>query len=434
MKIRKLLALLLALALWAGTGALPASAAGELVYGIGFVTAGEGQLRAGPEESAEVLCPVRQGDCVVVLGTTGQWYRVSFNLRTGYLHRDSLSVRTKENAELGFGVVTESRVNLRSGPSCAYGVTAAAVKGQVCYILGLEDGWYRVLYGDRECFIRCDYLERKEIPYENEASSKTPRFYIGGKSTGTVPDAAAIGGDLVNFCAGRILNACVRDGELARTEVNRLLAQMEQADPEQTGRWRAILDNWAWIYRDTQVGGTELPEGLPEDDSLCILVFGFGLNADGSPKPELTDRLQVALGSAEKYPNAYILCTGGATAADETTTEAAVMADWLAAHGVAESRILREDQSRSTTENARFSCALLSAYPRIRHVALVSSDYHILRCTLMFTTASLWAETGDTPIDVVANAACHAEGQSDEGIYTQAWGIALITGADWQGF
>ena len=67
-------------------------------------------------------------------------------------------------------------------------------------------------------------------------------------------------------------------------------------------------------------------------------------------------------------------------------------------------------------------------------MALVSSDYHILRCTLMFTTASLWAETGDTPIDVVANAACHAEGQSDEGIYTQAWGIALITGADWQGF
>ena len=149
MKIRKLLALLLALALWGGTAAFPVSAAGELVYGIGFVTAGEGQLRAGPEESAEVLCPVRQGDCVVVLGTTGQWYRVSFNLRTGYLHRDSLSVRTKENAELGFGVVTESRVNLRSGPSCAYGVTAAAVKGQVCYILGLEDGWYRVLYGDR---------------------------------------------------------------------------------------------------------------------------------------------------------------------------------------------------------------------------------------------------------------------------------------------
>ena len=47
-------------------------------------------------------------------------------------------------------------------------------------------------------------------------------------------------------------------------------------------------------------------------------------------KDELIERLNTALRSLEKYPNAYVVCTGGGTAADnDSATEAGEMAKWL---------------------------------------------------------------------------------------------------------
>ena len=69
-----------------------------------------------------------------------------------------------------------------------------ASKGDKCYIIGLNNGWYKVIYGSNICYIRSDYLELTEIPYENQESSNSPNFFRGGKSTGTAPSAAALNG------------------------------------------------------------------------------------------------------------------------------------------------------------------------------------------------------------------------------------------------
>ena len=84
--------------------------------------------------------------------------------------------------------------------------------------------------------------------------------------------------------------------------------------------------DWSWINSDMPVYEDILPDGLAMDDSLCIVVMGFGLNEDGSIRPELEKRLTVALRSAVKYPNAWILVTGGQTGAAEGVTEAGQMA------------------------------------------------------------------------------------------------------------
>ncbi len=42
------------------------------------------------------------------------------------MHQDYLKVLTRENAELGYGEVSGSGVNLRSGPSTTYGKVAVA--------------------------------------------------------------------------------------------------------------------------------------------------------------------------------------------------------------------------------------------------------------------------------------------------------------------
>ena len=193
---KRVFSLLLTLVLLLGTVAVPASAAGELMHGIGFVDASSLRLRKEASSTSETLTFAPRNECVVVIAKEGNWYKVNYNLQTGYMHEDYLDVLTAENAELGYGKVTGTNVNLRSGPSTAHGKVAVAAKGEKAYIIGLNKGWYKVIYKDSICYIRSDYLELTEIPYENKASSNSPKFYRHGKSTGVAPSASALKGNV----------------------------------------------------------------------------------------------------------------------------------------------------------------------------------------------------------------------------------------------
>lgn len=177
-----------------GTMVLPASASGVMVQGIGFVSATSLRLRSEPNTSASVVATAYSQDCVVVLGKTGEWYKVNYNLQEGYMHQDYLKVSTRENAELGYGRIHASGVNMRSGPSTSHAVVATGSRDSKCYIIGINDGWYKVIYHSQICYIRSDFVTLTEYPYENRASSNTPRFYRGGRSLGTAPSAAVLNG------------------------------------------------------------------------------------------------------------------------------------------------------------------------------------------------------------------------------------------------
>ncbi len=172
-----------------------ASAAGNPVEGLGLVNASGLRLREEPSTDSKILATAPRGELVVVLSQDGDWYRVNYNLQEGYMHSDYLKVSSKENAELGYGKVTGSSVNLRTGPSTSYRSLGTVKKGEKCYIIGLNEGWYKVISGNNVCYIRSDYLALTEIPYENDDSEHSPLFFRKGKSTGVAPSAAALKGD-----------------------------------------------------------------------------------------------------------------------------------------------------------------------------------------------------------------------------------------------
>lgn len=199
MKISKrLVSMVLTIVLLVGSLAVSASADGNILYGIGFVNASALRLRQQPSTGSAIIATAYKDECIVVVSREGDWYRVIYNLQTGYMHKDYLTVLTAENAELGYGKVTGTSVNLRKGPGTSYGRVASASKGDKCYILGLNQGWFKVIYGSEICYIRSDYLELTEIPYENRSSANTPRFYRLGKTTGVYPSAAALNGSASN--------------------------------------------------------------------------------------------------------------------------------------------------------------------------------------------------------------------------------------------
>ena len=186
--------MMLTCVLFLGCIAVPASAAGQTMYGIGFVDASSLRLRRDASSSSSTLAYAPRSECVVVISKEGSWYKVNYNLQIGYMHEDYLDVLTTENAELGYGKVTGSNVNVRSGPSTAYKKVTVASAGDNPYIIGLNKGWYKVILNGSIGYIRSDYVELTEIPYENKASSNSPRFFRQGKSTGVAPSAAALSG------------------------------------------------------------------------------------------------------------------------------------------------------------------------------------------------------------------------------------------------
>ena len=196
MKIcKRMICMALTLLLFAAANAVNASAAGQIKTGIGRIDANRLNLRAGPGTDSAVLATGTRSEAVVIIDKVGSWYKVIYNLKEGYMLGTYVDVFQRENIELGYGKVNGRDVNMRSGPGTNYTSVDKSNPGDQGYIIGFNTGWYKVIYKDLICYIRSDYLDLTQIPYENKASSNTPLFYRGGKSTGLAPSASALNGN-----------------------------------------------------------------------------------------------------------------------------------------------------------------------------------------------------------------------------------------------
>ena len=193
MKISKrIISMVLVLVLLVSAVSITAAAKNDIMHGIAFITGSGLRLRSKASTSSSILDSASKGEVAVVISKQGDWYKVIYNMQEGYMHSDYLSISTRENAELGYGTVNGSNVNMRLGPGTSYDSVARASKGDKAYIIGLNNGWYRVIYNDEICYIRSDYLDLTEIAYENKDSEKSPLFFRGGKSTGIEVSASAL--------------------------------------------------------------------------------------------------------------------------------------------------------------------------------------------------------------------------------------------------
>lgn len=194
-RLTRMILILLAFSMMFSTMAFGVSAkSSTLTTHVATVDASALRLRSAPSTGSSTLAYASRGEYVVIYGKTGSWYRVSYNLTDGYMHESYLQTYTRKNVELGYGQVNANKVNVRSGPSTSYSSLTRANSGDQAYIIGFNNQWYKVIYNSHIGYIRSDYLDLTEIPYENNASKKEPLFFVNGKSTGVTPSAAALNG------------------------------------------------------------------------------------------------------------------------------------------------------------------------------------------------------------------------------------------------
>ena len=198
-------------------------------------------------------------------------------------------------------------------------------------------------------------------------------------------------------------------GPEAAGDIQKLLAELRAKNAELGNVWHSLMELWKYADTEQTANPGKLPMGLPTGKELCIIVLGFQLNDDGSMSDELIGRCEVALKCAEQYPSAYVAVTGGGTARDnKTKTEADQMAEWLEKKGVSKDRIIIENKSQTTVENAKFlGKILLELYPEITASVIVTSDYHVAQGALLFREFFLLSayKEGSRDVPVLTNAA-----------------------------
>jgi uncharacterized SAM-binding protein YcdF (DUF218 family) len=126
----------------------------------------------------------------------------------------------------------------------------------------------------------------------------------------------------------------------------------------------------------------------------AIVVLGAA-QYDGKPSPALKARLDHVVDLWRDDETAHVVVTGGKQPGDRFT-EATASATYLRAHGIPDTKILREVNGRSSFQSLADSAAFLKERGLTR-VVLVSDAYHAARIEGIAEEVGLDASVSPTP-------------------------------------
>lgn len=154
---------------------------------VGTVNASALNMRSSNTTSSNVVAVAQRGKKVIILEKNGDWYRVNFDYEEGYMLADYLTKSNNEdfsNKPID-GVVTGSVVNVRAKPGTAYSVVFQLRKGTYAKAIGIEDGWYKIKYGNNVGYIHPDYFEIRK----HESANSSQKASSDSTATETVSSA-----------------------------------------------------------------------------------------------------------------------------------------------------------------------------------------------------------------------------------------------------
>ena len=160
--------------------------------GVGTVEADALRLRESAGTDATILATAAKGDTVVVLEDAGSgWYKVDYNSVEGYMSGEYLTISTKADVTIGYGLVDTdgATLNVRSTPSTSGAKVASLSSGAVVNIVGIDNGWYKITTsGGVTGYVSSDYM----VTCKDSAGSR-------GDDTATTSSSSSLGQQIVDY-------------------------------------------------------------------------------------------------------------------------------------------------------------------------------------------------------------------------------------------
>jgi len=117
------------------------------VESLGIINSSNVNVRSEGSLSAQVVDKVNTGDKVTVTGRTGDWYRICYADKEGWVFKDYLTVIGEAIAP---GTVNADELNVRTDPSLNAKVLKKLANGNKVDVYGKSGEWYIVDAGDKQ--------------------------------------------------------------------------------------------------------------------------------------------------------------------------------------------------------------------------------------------------------------------------------------------
>ena len=157
----------------------------EVVKQTGYVYNLDGTLlnvRPKPSTSQAAIGTLSEGETVVIIGETGNWYEIEFNGTTAYVSKDYISL-TEPTPEVvkqtGYVYnLNGTLLNVRPQPSTSQAAIGKLSEGETVVIIGETDNWYEIEFNGSTAYVSKDYVTLTAPQLHPDANidfSTTPR-------------------------------------------------------------------------------------------------------------------------------------------------------------------------------------------------------------------------------------------------------------------
>lgn len=131
-----------------------------IAWGAATVDASALNIRSGPGTDYDRVGVISDGTVVVVIEkTNSDWYLINYLGTKGYVASEYLKNLEKAENFKATGVVNGDSVRMRSGPSTGKKAMASYDKGDSVSIIGINNGWYKIVTSVGTGYMRSDYID-----------------------------------------------------------------------------------------------------------------------------------------------------------------------------------------------------------------------------------------------------------------------------------
>ena len=123
------------------------------------ITTARVHFRTGAGTNYSSMGVLDTGVKVTYISESGNWTKVQYNSKTGYICSDYLKKESSTSTTTNTMYVTASAgLNLRKGPSTSYAVIKTLSKGTEVTVVSSSNGWSKVNVGGVSGYVSSDYL------------------------------------------------------------------------------------------------------------------------------------------------------------------------------------------------------------------------------------------------------------------------------------
>lgn len=141
---------------------------------------GRVNFRTGPGKSYSSMGKIEKGKKVTYLGSSGNWIKIKYNSKTGYIYKDYISKATTSTSSSTSTSVryvkSSDGLNVRKGPSVSYSKITNLPNGTKVTVKSTSNGWSKITSGSITGYVNSSYLTSKKpstTTSSNSSSSST---------------------------------------------------------------------------------------------------------------------------------------------------------------------------------------------------------------------------------------------------------------------